>query len=308
MNHGRTLGALAAAFLGTAAQAQMLMAPDVLTDRVLLFSGWDGHLVDANFINNAQTGATMNYVQEVLVVGNEIWASESISDRIYRFTLDGQHLNSTIIGGTFQNPIDGPHGMAFLNGIVFTACSSTAKHGGADWVARVSPSSGRATSTFSTTPNSLSDLVTDGANLLATNYDESAVDLYSPSGVRLQRIITGEFGTGMTFPQQVLRRANGNILVASGKGLYEYTGTGQLLDAWLNDTFTNVRGVAELRNGNYIVSSASGVKVINPATDEISLVHASGNVGYLNVLPQERPTESGQTQGRDPNSVASRPR
>lgn len=116
-------------FIAARARAQFVIAPDVLNDHVVLFSSVDGRVIDPDFITNAATGATMGNVNELIAVNQELWASEPVADKIYRFTRDGTHLNGTIVG-SFSNPIDGPGGMAFLNGTVYVTCRSVAKHGG----------------------------------------------------------------------------------------------------------------------------------------------------------------------------------
>src|SRR5687767_9723292 len=111
--------AFAAVFCATFApalvRAQFLMMPDSTNNRLVLFNPNDGSLVNSNLFGLA--GGTPVHA---LQVGNEIWVSEQIGDRISRWDFGGTQL-APISGG-----MDNIRGMALVGGNVLLTNTGTA--------------------------------------------------------------------------------------------------------------------------------------------------------------------------------------
>ncbi len=72
----------------TNAQAQYLLVPESTNDQVLLLNAFDGSVVNSSFLDIATPAAAAGVCStpiEALQVGNEIWVSDQVADRIWRF-------------------------------------------------------------------------------------------------------------------------------------------------------------------------------------------------------------------------------
>ena len=97
------------------AGAQFLMMPDSTNNRLVLFDPFDGSVVNDNYFA-LQGGTTVHAMQ----VGNEIWVSEQIGDRVSRWdVVTGAHL------GDISGGLDNIRGMGLINGTVYVTNAGT---------------------------------------------------------------------------------------------------------------------------------------------------------------------------------------
>jgi len=86
--------------------SQFVIMPDSTNNRLVAFSPFDGSVINSNMFSLA--GGTPIHA---LQVGNEIWVSEQLGDRISRWSLSGTFLGE--IGGA-AGGMDNIRGMALI--------------------------------------------------------------------------------------------------------------------------------------------------------------------------------------------------
>lgn len=265
------IGTISGSIPTIAEAADFLMIPDSNSDRILLFDGNDGSLVDDNFIDGAGLFSTpLNAIQ----VNNEIWVSDQVADAIFRFDLNGDLL-STITGG-----LDNIRGMEFVNDTIYVANAGT--DNGA-------PGDGEVVVTFDTAGNNLGFFDTgDPYDILAYNNEllindinsESTggedIDRYDFNGNLLGTFHESNGETGIDFPQQMVEKDNGNLLVAGfspSGGIYEYDLLGNqvgFFDGNDGIAFRGIRGVYELGDGNILWTGGDGVVTTDLTTGDFT--------------------------------------
>ncbi|MEM6501515.1 MAG: hypothetical protein AAF685_06730 [Cyanobacteria bacterium P01_C01_bin.89] len=255
------------------------MVPDSVGDRVLLLNGEDGSLIDDKFIDGSGLFSTpLNAIQ----VENEIWVSDQVADSIFRYDLDGRFL------GAIAEGLDNIRGMEYVNGVVYV--TNAGGENGA-------PGNGKVVIKFDAEGNHLGffevgkafDILFFDGDLLINDTrrgDEGGenIDRYDLEGHLL-----GSFhesgGAGIDFPQQMARRANGNVLVAGFSdpgGIYEYDSDGNQVGLYdIAEGFAKrVRGVHELSNGNILWTGGDGIISTNPNTGESTEVYTVNTLDF----------------------------
>ncbi|QOJ00005.1 MAG: hypothetical protein HRU70_05690 [Phycisphaeraceae bacterium] len=251
------------------------------TDVVMLLDADTGAPINLNWINiQADYPGTTNASKTpkgIIQVGNEIWISDQLRDGVYRYTVD-ENAPQVIgfIGGT-GGGMDNVRGLCHLNGKVYVANSGT--QNGAPGAAIVVIDVATATiegsfpalDPFDVTP-------APNGNLYVTDIAGDNVNEYTTSGTFVRTVHDSDGVTGVDFPQQIHRRANGNLLVAGFSapiGVFEYDEvSGSQLNFWA--VGNGNRGVWELGNGLYIYTSSQGVFTLDPATGATQSLIAGG--------------------------------
>ena len=248
----------------------------------------DGNLI----LLDASTGAIQNPLfivldagtpKALIQVGDEIWISYQIGNKIERYDLDGILL-STIEGG-----LDNIKGMALINDNevwVTNAGNQNAAPGNAivkfDLV-------GNNLGFFLTDGISSFDIVDNGDGEVYISYignSTSKIERRDYDGNFLGNIV--EPGV-VSFIQQIEIEEPGVIIAAvfsiiSGgnqNGLYRFSESdGSIIDFWNEG---NLRGVSKLGNGEILWSSAAGVHRLDPNTG-ISTLISSGSAQFFGRL------------------------
>ncbi len=261
------------------AQAQLLLMPDSTNNRMVVFNAFDGSVVNPNLF--ALAGGTPVHA---LSVGNEIWVSEQIGDRISRWAPDGSFLGA-ITGG-----LDNIRGMAQVGGTVYVTNAGTAN--GAPGAAVISYStSGTLLGSFSTAANASSPfalLANQGGLLVASSNANDDIHRYSLAGTPLG---TFHNSTTLNFAEQMVYAPNGDVLVAgfSSNNIVRLdASTGAVLGSFAAG---GARGLAQLGNGNILWTSSAGALVYDVATGNSSLVYAGGG-RFLSVSPIPEPASA----------------
>lgn len=240
-----------------------LMVPDSTGDRVMLFSSYDGSLINPNFIDLVPQGAQtpINAVQ----VGQEIWVSDQLADSIFRYSLDGSSHLGTITGG-----LDNIRGFEWVGDTVYVSNSGTNNGAPGDGVVTINSSSGLITGFFATGDDGAGDpfdVLSYFGNLLINDIAGEDIDTFTTDGNFSSVFVESDGVSGIDFPEQMTTTSRGTVLAAgfsTPAGIYEYSSDGGLINYW--DVGTAVRGVHELGNGNIMFTDGDGVHVFDPGT------------------------------------------
>lgn len=234
-----------AAVSGAFAQA-FLMMPDSTNNRVVTFDPMTGSVLNSSLFTIAASTTPIHAMQ----VGQEIWISEQIGDKVSRYDSAGSSL------GAISGGLDNIRGMGLIGGTVYVTNSGTANGASGNSV-RSYDTSGNFLSFF-TTPNAPSPfgiLDYQGGMLVSSSSANDDVHKYSLGGTALG---TFHNSTTLNFAEQMDYATNGDILVAgfsSNNVTRHDASTGALLSSF---TASGARGVYQLGNGNILWSSGSG--------------------------------------------------
>ena len=255
-------------------------------DYVKLLDPSNGQIIDASFIDlAAQNPGTP---KAIIQVGNEIWISQQIGDRIDRYDLDGQFIDD--IGGQVANGgLDNIRGMAVIDDSeVWVTNAGTNNDAPGTAIIRID-FNGNILGNISTGSDSPFDVIDNGSG--------EAYISYSGGGSKIERrdyngTVLGDIvGTGVvSFIQQIYISSSGSILAGvfsnntgsgNNSGVYNFDlSNGNILDYWAE---SGLRGVMELNNGNILYSNSSGVFILDPSTGNSNNI-SSGSAQYFGML------------------------
>lgn len=264
----RAGAALALLLSGLAAQAQVLLMPDSTNNRLVSFSAVDGTLLNAEVF--ALAGGTPLHA---IGVGNEIWVSEQVGDRISRWAADGTPLGQ--IGGGTAGGLDNVRGMGLVGGTVYLTNAGTANGAPGPAVLMFS-TSGAAMGSFATgttAPSPFGVLAYQGGLLISSSAANDDIHRYSLAGVA-----QGSFHNSSTlnFAEQMVFAGNGDVLVAgfSSNNIVRLNAdTGAVITTY---AAPGARGVAQLGNGNLMWTSGAGAFVLDTSTGASTQVYTGG--------------------------------
>ncbi len=267
---------VALAFVPIAANGQYLMMPDSTNNRLVLFDPGDGSVVNSNYFALAG-GTTVHAMQ----VGNEIWISEQIGDRVSRWDLSGNSL------GAISGGLDNIRGMGLIGDKVFVTNAGTGN--GAPGAAVVKfDTAGNNLGFFATVglaPSPFGVLEHMGDMLVSSSSANDDVHRFTTSG---QSLGTFHNSTSLNFGEELAYAANGDVLVAgfsSNNVVRLDVNNGSLLGSF---AASGARGVWQLGNGNIMWTSGSGAYVYDPGTNQSTQVYAGGG-RYLDYLTIPEP-------------------
>jgi hypothetical protein len=273
-----TLAALALVTVFSTAGAQSyVIMPDSSNNRVVAFNPFDGSLVNNNLFAIAGGTTPVHAMQ----VGNQIWISEQIGDKISRYDLQG-NLVGTISGG-----LDNIRGMGLVGSTVYVTNAGTGN--GAPGAAVVMyDTSGNHQGFFSTAgtaPSPFGVMLHQGDLLVSSSSANDDIHRYTLSGTPLG---TFHNSTSLNFAEQMTYNQNGDILVAAFSsnaivGLNPNTG------AFIGSfAASGARGVYQLGNGNLLWSNAGGAHIFDFGTMSSTQVYAGGG-RYLDLMVVPEP-------------------
>ncbi len=255
---------LAAALTASAASAQYLMMPDSTNNRLVLFDPFDGSVVNSNYFA-LQSGTPIHAMQ----VGNEIWVSEQVGDRVSRWdVVTGAHL------GDISGGLDNIRGMGLINNTVYVTNSGTGNGAPGNSVVMFD-TNGNNLGFFSTVglaPSPFGILAHQGGMLVSSSSANDDIHRFALDGTPL-----GTFHNSgdLNFAEQMNYDANGNVLVAgfsspAGTKVLDVN-TGALLDSIAG---SGNRGVWQLGNGNIMWTNGSGAHIWDGTSS--TLIYAGG--------------------------------
>jgi MYXO-CTERM domain-containing protein len=277
---------------GTAhANVTAITMPDSSANTVVTFDPYNGSVMNNSFIDlNPLNAGTP---QHATTVGDEVWVTDQIRDRIDRFSLDGQTHLGQIGGQVPGGGLDNIRGLAWDgDNTVYVA------NAGTDWGAP-----GQAVVTIDVSSNSVSgnfglpdndspwfpEIV--GDSLFVSTISDHRIQEFDLAGNHEGLVYQGDPDGNMRFIQQIHHNDAGNFYAAgfSGlgpatAGLYEISPDG---DELLQIPQSGVRGIWELGNGNILWSDGSGAHVYDLITGMNTTVYeGTGRMfGELSVVP-----------------------
>lgn len=260
--------------LSTAALAQpYVMMPDSTNNRLVYFNPVDGSVVNPNVFGLA-AGTPIHAMQ----VGNEVWVSEQIGDRISRWSLTGTSL------GAITGALDNVRGMGFANNTVYLTNDGTG-NGAPGPSLHMYDTSGNPQGFFTLSNTSGPFHVLDYRNSLLVSSDAANDDIhrYTYGGASM-----GVFhnSTSINFAEQMAYAANGDILVAvfsSNVVARLDAGSGAIINTF---AASGARGVIQLGNGNILWTNGSGAHVHDVNTGANTQVYAGGGRFLDMVVPE----------------------
>ncbi|MCT8340835.1 T9SS type A sorting domain-containing protein [Flavobacteriaceae bacterium TK19130] len=257
---GLTLLTLLLAISSVSAQEYIAVIQDPV---VVLLNPTDGSIEDPAFID--LTPLDPSTPKALLQVGDEIWISDQLQDRIDRFDLDGNFTSTIDIG------LDNIRGMELVDGEVWVTNAGTNNGAPGNAIIRYD-FSGNELGFFPTTgSDSAFDIIDVGGGEVYISYisAESKIERRDYDGNVLGNVV----GEGVVnFIQQMEVNIDNNSVYAAvfsvsganSSGLYEFSiDDGSILNYYDEG---NLRGVAQLENGNVLVSNAAGVRSLDPGT------------------------------------------
>ncbi|MGJ8667773.1 MAG: T9SS type A sorting domain-containing protein [Patiriisocius sp.] len=251
---------------------------------VVLLDATNGSIVDPSFID--LTSLNPGRPKDILQVGDEIWITDQSNDRIDRFDLTGTYQS------TIDTGLDNIKGLENVNGEVWVANAGTNNGAPGNSIVR-----------FSTGGTNLGFFLTSGTAAVfdILNVGNNEVYLsYITGGAKIERrdyagnVLGNIVEEGvLSFIQQLELNPTSNSIYAAEfigtatnqEGLYEFDiATGAILNYYDEGS---LRGVATLSDGNVLVSSAAGVRILNPGTGTSTVVNNTGSdyFGRLNLTP-----------------------
>jgi len=246
---------------------------------VVLLDPEDGSVIDNQFID--LTPLNQGTPKDIVQVGNELWISDQIEDRIDRFDIDGNYLS------TIGTGLDNIKGMEIVDDEVWVTNAGSNNGAPDDAIVRFD-FDGNNLGFYTTSGDSSFDIIDVGSNEVYISY--------IGSGSRIERrdydgnVLGNVVGTGIvTFIQQMEINDDNNSVYASvfssngpnTAGLYEFSRTdGSILNSW---QLGSLRGVAQLEDGNILISGGTnfGIQILDPATGNTTNVNSTDSAQYF---------------------------
>ncbi len=267
---------LAGAAMPALAQ-DVLLIPDSASDRVWAFSAVDGGLIDDAFINDPGTVGGINVFDRPLEVllgsdGN-LLVSDQFSDVVSEFAPDGSFIRIFSLGGVRDtNIMDNIRGGHVLTqgpraGDVLIANSGALN----DLVISqkniksLSPDDGRELPDFAFNRyggiRGPFDVIEYNGEVLVADEGQDKIVRYTLDGKFNEQFVNSISLPQLDFPQQMAVASNGNLLVCSFSNgvILEFDSGANLVGQYDPGTLDLYRGIAELDNGNLLVTTTTGV-------------------------------------------------
>jgi hypothetical protein len=265
---------------------QYLMMPDSASAnfRMTLFDPFDGSLVNSNYF--PLNGATNSTPLHAMQVGNEIWVSEQVGDRVARYDLFGTFLGQ--IGGGTTGGLDNIRGMELVGNTVYVSNGGAGNGSpGANSVVMFDTAGNPAGNflTTGTSPSPFSVLDHQGGLLVGSSGANDDIHRYTLAGASL-----GTFNNGaLSFIEQLEHATNGDVL-----GAVFTTGVVARFDPTTGAQLTTfaasgARGVYQLGNGNIMWTSGGGVFVFDVVGGASTNVYTTTGGRYVDLVTIPEP-------------------
>lgn len=247
-------------------------------EHIALLNPSTGTVEDATFIA-LDTGTP----KDLLQVGEEIWVSYQIADKIERYDLDGILLSTIDVG------LDNIKGLELVNESEIWVTNAGTQNGAPGDAIVKFDINGNNLGHFLTDDISAFDIIDNGNGEVYISYiggSTTKIERRDYDGVFLGNIV--EPGV-YNFLQQIELEEPGVILAAvfSGSpqnGIYRFSETdGSVIDFW---NLGSLRGVAKLNNGEILWSESGGISSLDPNTGVSTLISA-GQSQYFGRLDLE---------------------
>jgi hypothetical protein len=275
----------------------VLFIPDSTNKRIMSFDPFTGAQIDSAFITLDDV-ATGTAIHALMRPNGTILVSDQTRDVVHQYNLDGDYQGVFApAGGADTSIMDNIRGMALRpNGNLLVTVGASAN---ANSVAEfdltgqhvgnfIANNSGGLDSPYDVYQRS-------GGDWLVSSINSDEILRFGGDGVAL-----GQFAQALSFPQQIVDLANGNVLVSnfsgSETGVLEFQANGDLVDRYNPGGLSEYRGIYELGNGNLLVSTSGGVYEIN-RSEVIINTHHTGQSRFIQFAKLGPPLELEYTVG-----------
>jgi hypothetical protein len=277
-----------------AAEAQLpLMVPDWDNDRVMLFSGQDGSIIDLNWITDTAGPYAFSSPKEAAVVGNQIWVSDQIEDSVHRFDFNRNYLG-TITNDASGNTLDNIRGFGYDGTNVYlTRFHGTSTLRG---VVVINAATATATNFWAVGTNSLFDAEPFGPDdVLVANSTTDDIERRNKTTGALVNV----FAANIEFCQPVATMPDGSIITASTiasagiEGIYHFNPDGSLRRFIDTEPLKPIfgeqvpHGAWVLANGDYLITADGGVYTYNVANNAFTQVVGGVDGQFINPFVPE---------------------
>ncbi len=272
----------------------VFLIPDSQNDRVWMFSAVDGSLVDDQFITDPGSAGGVDVfdrpMEVLLSAGGTLLITDQFANVVSEFASDGSFIGVFSLGGiedtSIMNNIRGGHVLTQGTGAgdVLVANSGALN----DLVVsqknikRLSPADGSEKTDFAFNRyggiRGPFDVIEYNGEVLVADEVQDKIVRYTLDGKFHERFTSSFEVAQLDFPQQMAVAANGNLLVCafSSGFILEFDAGGTLVGQYDPGTLELYRGVAELDNGNLLVTTTTGVFEVT-RTGIVVETHASGS-------------------------------
>ena len=231
-------------FPGDVSGQNVLIMPDSSNNRLVAFNPVNGAVLNSNMF--ALGGGTPVHA---IQVGNEIWVSEQIGDRVSRWSFGGDFLGA-ITG------LDNVRGMALVENTVYVTNAGAANGAPGNAVVMYS-TSGTLMGSFANAlaPSPFAILAHQGGLLVASSSANDDIHRFTLTGTSIG---TFHNSAALNFVEQLAFASNGTILAAgftSNNIAFLDPNNGNIVSSF---TASGARGVFQLGNGNILWTSGAG--------------------------------------------------
>ena len=260
----------------------LLLVPDSLADVVLGFDPYDGTYVGEVIPRYAGFQTPINAIDSTR---GTIYVSDQVSDAVFEFDYSGNYIRT--ITNLASSGVDNIRGIAIRDGYLYVTC------GAGTWnntVQRFDLDGGGRSTFASTNLSSPFDVYFRENDVLVSNSSSDDIEWFDLNGGYLGKFVDSTGVGNVNFPEQIARRANGNVLVAGFSppiGVYEYDPEGVLLRFY---AFGNGnRGVYELGNGDIMFTDGNNVYRIDSGTGSLVVLKSGGSFRFIDWSPVPEP-------------------
>lgn len=290
---------LIAAAWQTAHAQDVLLIPDSDNDRVWAFSAADGSLVTDSYITDPGTVGGVNVFDrplEVLVtLDGRLLVSDQFADVVSAFGGDGSFIGVLSLGGVrdtnIMDNIRGGHvltqgpdagNVLITNSGAFNDLVISQKN-----VKALAPGDGAELTDFAFNRyggiRGPFDVIEYNGEVLVADEGQDKIVRYTLGGKFNERFTSSFEVPQLDFPQQMAIAGNGNLLVCafSTGFILEFEPSGSLVGQYDPGTLELYRGVAELDNGNLLVTTTTGVFQVTRTGLVVATEATEGDFRYI---------------------------
>lgn len=262
-------------------------------ERVMLFREFDGSLIDADWITEANAGGqwAMSTPKEAAAVGNEIWVTDQVQDAVLRFDTASKAYLGSITMLPNGAAMDNLRGLGVGSGVVYVA-NGTLGTGNVNRGIASYDFAGNPLNFFNIGTVSPFDVEPWRGELVISDSTSDSVQRWSLGGV-----LQGTFAANLEFPQQVVVLPDESVIAVATisvtpalEGVYHFNSDGTLRVNIPTDTLGSIvpRGAYPTGDGGYLLAADTGVyKASNSGSGwSWSQVYSAANCQYVTLLPE----------------------
>lgn len=297
-----------AAASGAGPVSEVLLIPDSGSDSVWVFDAFDGSLVSNNYITDPGSAGgvdVFNRPIEVLVTpGGNLLVTDQFSDVVSEFDGFGSFIRVFSLGGSRDTQVmdnirgghilsDGPNAGDVL---VCNAGGTNALLVSQNNVKSLAAADGAEQTDFAFNRygglRGPFDAMEYNGSVLVCDEGSDMVARYTLEGKFVDRFASSFNVPQIEFPQQLAIAGNGNLLLCefSNGVILEFAPDGSLVGQYDPGSLSLYRGIAELGNGNLLVTTTTGVYEVTRTGIVVETEAAGTEFRYITpfLLPPQR--------------------